>query len=192
MHSFKYLCRSISAKWNSVNRSCSEAWARKAISSLSFQLVDPNIGSLAYEVTALEIEPSGVLSQSNDWTGEIKSWKQAIGYPLYPKVTNRKHCSCHKLDGRHLIDQKVCWPNEKWQLTERFFLPKTVHFVWNNSFVGACLSVITPNLIFRSIVKFHFGLTEKIFNLRLTKGIIDRKFPTFYVPIYPYKTYGFW
>ena len=42
---------------------------------------------------------------------------------------------------------------------------------------------------FRSIVNFHFGLTEKIFNLQLTERIIDRKFPTFYVPIYHYKTY---
>ena len=49
-----------------------------------------------------------------------------------------------------------------------------------------------PNFIFRSIIKFHFGLTEKIFNLRLTKGIIDRKFPTFYIPIYPYKMYIFY
>ena len=48
-----------------------------------------------------------------------------------------------------------------------------------------------PKFIFWSIVKFHFGLTEKIFNLRLTEHIIDRKFPTFSVPIYPYKTYIF-
>ena len=48
-----------------------------------------------------------------------------------------------------------------------------------------------PKFIFRSIVKFHFGLTEKIFNLQLTERIIDRKFPTFSVPIYPYKTYIF-
>ena len=46
-------------------------------------------------------------------------------------------------------------------------------------------------IIFRSIVNFHFGLTEKILNLQLTKRIIDRKFPTFYVPLYPYKTYIF-
>ena len=45
------------------------------------------------------------------------------------------------------------------------------------------------NFFFRSIVNFHFGLTEKIFNLQLTERIIDRKFPTFYVPIYHYKTY---
>ena len=45
-----------------------------------------------------------------------------------------------------------------------------------------------PIFIFRSIIKFHFGLTKKIFNLRLIAGIIDRKFPTFYVPIYPYKS----
>ena len=99
--------------------------------------------------------------------------------------------------GRHMIDQKACWPNEKWWLTERFFLPKTVCFVWNNSYVGACLSVFTAwwpnaNFYFRSIIKFHFGLTKKIFNLRLIAGIIDRKFPTFYVPIYPYKTYIFY
>ena len=49
-----------------------------------------------------------------------------------------------------------------------------------------------PNFIFRSIIKFDFGLTKKIFNLRLTEGIIDRKFPTFYEPICPYKTYIFY
>ena len=97
--------------------------------------------------------------------------------------------------GRPLIDQKACWP-KKMTIDQNFFLSKTVCFVWNNSYIGAYVSVITawwPNakFIFRSIVKFDFGLTEKIFNLRLTKGIIDRKFPTFYVPIYPYKTYIF-
>ena len=35
-------------------------------------------------------------------------------------------------------------------------------------------------------------MTEEIFNLQITKGIIDQKFPTFYVPIYPYKTYIFY
>ena len=41
--------------------------------------------------------------------------------------------------------------------------------------------------IFWSIIKLHFQLTEKTFNLQLTKGIIDQKFPTFNVHIYPYK-----
>ena len=49
-----------------------------------------------------------------------------------------------------------------------------------------------PIFIFRSIIKLHFGLTEKIFNLQLTKGIIDQKFPTFYIPIYSYKMYIFY
>ena len=35
-------------------------------------------------------------------------------------------------------------------------------------------------------------MTEKIFNLQLTEGIIDQKLPTFDIPIYSYKTYIFY
>ena len=82
---------------------------------------------------------------------------------------------------------------KKWQLTKNFFyqkpyvlygiiaMPELVYW-------SLRCDDWMPNFIFWSIVKFDFGLTKKIFNLQLTEGIIDRKFPTFYVPIYPYKT----
>ena len=85
--------------------------------------------------------------------------------------------------------------NDDWP--KNFVLPKTVRFVWNNSYVGACVSVITawwPNAKFYFLVncKIWLWINQKIFNLRLTEGIIDRNFPTFYVPIYPYKMYIFY
>ena len=85
---------------------------------------------------------------------------------------------------------------KKMTIDQKFFLSKTVRFVWNNSYVGACVLVITAWWL---NAKFYFSVNrkiwlrnEKIFNLQLTKGIIDQKFPTFYVPIYPYKMYIFY
>ena len=55
---------------------------------------------------------------------------------------------------------------KKWRLTENFFSAKTIRFVWNNSYVGACVSVFTawwPN------AKIYFSVNCKI-SLR-----IDRK-----------------
>ena len=107
-------------------------------------------------------------------------------------------CGCQHLQhhhmGRHLINRKACWPNEKWRLTKRFFYQKPYilygiiampELFYRSSQWTEC------QFFFRSILKFHFGLTKKIFNLQLTEGIIDRKFPTFYVPIYPNKMYIF-
>ena len=62
-----------------------------------------------------------------------------------------------KFIGRPLIDRKACWP-KKWRLT-KFFFSKTVRFVWNNSYVGACVLVIMawwPN------AKFYFSVNRKI------------------------------
>ena len=32
---------------------------------------------------------------------------------------------------------------KKMTIDQKFFLSKTIRFVWNNSYVGACVSVIT-------------------------------------------------
>ena len=64
-----------------------------------------------------------------------------------------------KTFGRPLIDRKACWPKKKWRLTEKFFLAKTIRFVWNNSYVGACVAVFTawwPN------AKIYFSVNCKI------------------------------
>ena len=79
---------------------------------------------------------------------------------------------CSK-QGGILIDWIVCWPVWKWRLTEEIL-------VTNISMV-CCLNN------FWSIIKSHFGLTELTFHLQFTGCFCDQKFPTFKVPIYPYK-----
>ena len=61
---------------------------------------------------------------------------------------------------------------------------------------GACVvnfSVCWPKIIFRfcSIIKSEFRLTEKP-STYSTEGSNDQKFPTFNLPIYPFKTYIFY
>ena len=93
-----------------------------------------------------------------------------------------------------LTKKRVDW--KKWWLTKIFFYQKpyvlygiiaTSELVYRSLWRDDRM----PNFIFWSIVKFDCG-SKKIFNLQLTKGIIDQKFTTFYVPIYPYKTYIFY
>ena len=96
--------------------------------------------------------------------------------------------------GRPLFDRKACWPkkNDGWP---KFFFYQKQYVLYGITATSELVYLFLrrvdrmENFFFRSIVNFHFGLTEKIFNLQLTERIIDRKFPTFYVPIYHYKTY---
>jgi len=101
------------------------------------------------------------------------------------------------IKGRHLIDQKECWMNEKWQLTKWFFYQKLYDLYGLIATFGASLVNFTacwPNANFYILVnhKITLWIDWKIFNLQLNKGIIDQKFPTFYIPIYSYKTYIFY
>ena len=62
------------------------------------------------------------------------------------------------------VDQK------KWRLTE-IFLSKTIRFVWNNSYVGACVLVITawwPNAKFYFLVNWKIWLWIDRKNLQFT------------------------
>ena len=91
----------------------------------------------------------------------------------------------------------ACWPKEKWQLTKWFFVSKNLCFECFNRYIWKC---VVDFIACWPKINFHFWINHKItllidqktFNLQLTEGIIDWKFPTFYIPIYPYKTYIFY
>ena len=92
-----------------------------------------------------------------------------------------------------MIDQKVCWRSEKWRLTEvffyKYFFYQKVHILYGLiATFRACLVNFrlcwpNDNVYFLVNYKITLQIHQKIFNLQLTKGIIDQKFPTFYVPI---------
>ena len=79
--------------------------------------------------------------------------------------------------GRHLIDKRCVdqMKNDDWP---KDFLPKIECFVWINRNIWSLFSKFHRHVdkksifIFWSIVKLHFRLTKKIFNLQLTKSII--------------------
>ena len=81
------------------------------------------------------------------------------------------------------------WPKE--------FFTKNCTFVWINRYIRSLFSkfhsMLTESQIsfFGQLLNYTSDWPKKIFNLQLTEGIIDLQFPTFYVPIYPYKTYIF-
>ena len=87
--------------------------------------------------------------------------------------------------------------NEKWQLTKWFFYQKLYVLYGLIATFGASLVNFTacwPNANFYILVnhKITLWIDWKIFNLQLNEGIIDQNFPTFYIPIYSYKTYIFY
>ena len=64
---------------------------------------------------------------------------------------------------------------KKWRLTKKNLLSKTVCFVWNNSYVGACVLVITtwwPNAKFYCLVNRKIWLRIDRKNLQFT---VDRR-----------------
>ena len=84
---------------------------------------------------------------------------------------------------------------EKWQLTKGFFVTKNLTFC---IFKQVCLCckfhcVLTKNHFpFLVNCQIILLIDQKSVLLMLTDGISDRKFPTFNIPIYPYKTYIFY
>ena len=88
----------------------------------------------------------------------------------------------------------VCWL-KKMTIDQMIFCYQKLYVL--TGMFGACVvnfMACWPKINFHFLVnhKITLLIDQKTFNLQLTEGIIDWKFPTFYIPIYPYKTYIFY